>query len=45
MRYELLSKNLFDSLDDIGLQSTRWLWDYNNIRPHMAFLGGFPLEW
>ncbi len=41
MRYELLEQNLFDSLDDIRLQSTRWLWDYNNIRPHMA-LGGFP---
>ncbi len=44
MRYELLEQNLFDSLDDIRLQSTRWLWDYNNIRPHMA-LGGFLLEW
>ena len=41
MRYELLEQNLFDSLDDIRLQSTQWLWDYNNIRPHMA-LGGFP---
>ena len=28
MRYELLEQNLFESLDDIRLESTQWLWDY-----------------
>lgn len=39
VRYDWLAQTLFDSLDDVQEQATRWLWQYNNQRPNMA-LGG-----
>jgi putative transposase len=41
MRYELLNQNLFETIDQVRLKSTQWLWTYNNKRPNMA-VGGIP---
>jgi putative transposase len=40
VRYEWLAQYLFDSIDEIQLYATQWLWSYNHERPNMA-LGGF----
>lgn len=39
VRYEWLSRYLFDELDEVRDFATRWLWEYNHERPNMA-LGG-----
>lgn len=41
MRYELLNQHLFESIDQVKQLSERWVWMYNNVRPHMAN-GGVP---
>ena len=38
-RYDWLTQNLFDSLEEVQHGATAWLWTYNNERPNMA-LGG-----
>lgn len=40
VRYEWLAQYEFDTLAEMQDYATRWMWDYNNDRPHMA-LGGF----
>lgn len=39
VRYDWLGQNLFESIAEVQEFATRWLWVYNNERPHMA-LGG-----
>ena len=39
VRYDWLNQMLFDSIDDVQTQATKWLWTYNHLRPNMA-LGG-----
>lgn len=39
VRYDWLNQSLFDSLEDVQNQATKWLWTYNHERPNMA-LGG-----
>ena len=39
VRYDWLTQNLFDSLEEVQHGATAWLWTYNNERPNMA-LGG-----
>ena len=39
VRYDWLNQMLFDSIDDVQEQATKWLWTYNHLRPNMA-LGG-----
>lgn len=39
VRYEWLAQYLFDTIDEVQDFATRWCWNYNHERPHMA-LGG-----
>jgi putative transposase len=39
VRYEWLSMNIFDDIEEVQDMATKWLWTYNNERPNMA-LGG-----
>jgi len=41
VRYDWLSQYMFDTIEEVQNQATRWLWTYNNERPNMA-LGGIP---
>lgn len=42
-RYSWLSKNLFDTLEEVQDYATQWLWFYNHRRPHKANGGKPPL--
>jgi len=37
--YDWLSRNLFESIDEVREFATRWVWAYNHERANMA-LGG-----
>lgn len=39
VRYDWLAHHLFETIDEVQLMATQWLWIYNNERPNMA-LGG-----
>lgn len=39
VRHEWLDEHIFESIEHAQQTATRWLWRYNNERPHMA-LGG-----
>jgi putative transposase len=39
VRYDWLNQMLFNNLQEVQTQATKWLWTYNNERPNMA-LGG-----
>jgi len=41
VRYDWLSQNLFESIAEVQLHATQWLWTYNNERPNTA-IGGIP---
>jgi len=41
VRYDWLNQHLFSSLDEVREYATKWLWVYNNERPHTA-IGGIP---
>ncbi len=41
VRYDWLCQHLFESIAEVQNFATRWLWIYNNKRPHFA-LGGIP---
>ena len=41
VRYDWLSQYLFESIDEVQLHATQWLWTYNNERPNTA-IGGVP---
>lgn len=41
VRHEWLNLHLFESLDHARELATKWLWQYNNERPHKA-IGGIP---
>ena len=43
IRYSWLSKNLFDTLEEVQEHATTWLWFYNHKRPHSANGGKPPL--
>jgi putative transposase len=40
VRYEWLSQYHWETLDEVQLYATQWMWKYNHDRPNMA-LGGF----
>ena len=42
MRYELLSPNLFGSIEEVQDAATKWQWSYNHDRPSMALNGLTP---
>ena len=41
VRHEWLDLNLFESVEQAQSLATKWLWTYNNQRPHTA-IGGIP---
>ncbi len=41
VRYDWLNQHLFESIEEVQEYATKWLWVYNNERPHTA-LGGIP---
>lgn len=41
VRYDWLSQHLFESIAEVQLHATQWLWTYNNERPNTA-IGGIP---
>jgi putative transposase len=43
VRYDWLSHDIFESVEEVQYKATKWLWHYNNERPNMA-LGGFTPE-
>jgi putative transposase len=45
MRYELLSANVFTSIEQVQDAATRWQWIYNNERPSMALDGLTPIQY
>jgi len=45
VRYEWLSKHYWQSIDEVQMFATQWMYKYNHQRPNMA-LGGFtPKQW
>lgn len=42
VRYDWLNQYIFESLEEIQEQATKWLWTYNNERPNMAIGGITP---
>jgi len=44
VRYDWLAQNLYDDLDHVQQDATRWLWVYNNQRPNMAIGGITPKQ-
>lgn len=41
VRYDWLSQYLFETIAEVQLHATQWLWSYNNERPNTA-IGGIP---
>ena len=44
VRYAWLASTLFESIEQVQEQATRWLWTYNHERPHMALGGITPMQ-
>jgi putative transposase len=45
VRYEWLSQHYWQSIDEVQMFATQWMYKYNHQRPNMA-LGGFtPKQW
>jgi putative transposase len=44
VRYDWLAQHLFDSIEQVQLSATRWLWIYNHERPNMAIGGITPMQ-
>jgi len=44
VRYEWLSQYHWESLDEVQLHATQWMWNYNHDRPHMALGGMTPKQ-
>ncbi len=44
VRYALLTQTLFESIQQVQHQTTRWLWIYNHERPNMALGGITPMQ-
>ena len=42
VRHEWLDQNIFETIEEIQDQATKWLWTYNNDRPNMAIGGITP---
>ncbi len=44
VRYDWLAQELFDMIDAVRNQVTRWMWHYNRERPNMALGGTTPYQ-
>ncbi|QBC45719.1 hypothetical protein C1H71_11290 [Iodobacter fluviatilis] len=42
VRYEWLACDDFESFAEVQETATKWLWTYNNERPHMGLGGIIP---
>lgn len=42
VRYDWLAQYLFDSIEEVQVHATQWLWSYNNERPNMGIGGITP---
>lgn len=43
-RREVLSAHLFTELNQVRDETQKWIWDYNNIRPHQSLGNKPPLQ-
>jgi putative transposase len=44
VRYDWMNQHLFESIEDVQLSATQWLWTYNNDRPNTAIGGITPKQ-
>lgn len=44
VRYDWLNQYLFESIEQVQLHATQWLWTYNNERPNTAIGGITPKQ-
>lgn len=44
VRYDWLNQRIFDTIQEVQEQATKWLWSYNNERPNMANGGLTPVQ-
>ena len=44
VRYDWLTHDLFESIEEVQERATNWLWTYNNERPNMAIGGITPKQ-
>jgi len=44
VRYEWLSQYYWETLDEVQLYATQWMWKYNHDRPNMALSGLTPKQ-
>ncbi|WOS36885.1 IS3 family transposase ISXac2 [Oligella urethralis] len=44
VRYDWLGQHLYDDLEEVQQEAMRWLWTYNNERPHMGIGGITPQQ-
>ena len=45
VRYEWLSQHYWTDPEQVRLFATRWMYQYNHERPHMALGGMTPIQW
>jgi putative transposase len=44
VRYDWLNQHLFENIEQVQEQATKWLWIYNNERPNTAIGGITPKQ-
>jgi putative transposase len=44
VRYEWLNQYLWRDIEQVQEHATRWMWQYNHERPHMALGGNTPIQ-
>ena len=44
VRYDWLNQEIFYHVEEVQEKATKWLWHYNNERPHMALGGITPMQ-
>jgi putative transposase len=44
VRQEWLGRYIFETIQEVQDQATRWLWTYNNERPNMGIGGITPIQ-
>jgi putative transposase len=44
VRYDLLAQEQFESIEQVQMEATDWLWRYNHRRPNMGNGGMTPIQ-
>jgi putative transposase len=44
VRYDWLNQYIFETIEEVQIAATKWLWTYNNERPNMAIGGITPIQ-